>query len=362
MSERMEKLLASMEASGLDAMFISKQANQRYIEGFTGNDCYLMASKRGNFLFADSRYTEMARRDCPNVEIVPHRHPYPPLEAVVAKTARDLGFGKLGFEGAHLTYDLYDVIAEELSRENIEMVSVPSIVEKIRARKEPEEIEKIAAACRTADLALEGLIKTIKHGVSELALKTELDYRLKTCGADDTGFDAMVLFGARASQPHANSSREAKLAPGDFILIDYGAMSGGYRSDTTRTFIFGKASAEQKRAYETVLFAQRESAAMLKKGANGRDVNDKALGIIKGAGFPAFDYGIGHGVGLEIHEEPFMRQNADVILEAGNVLTVEPGIYSPGWGGIRIEDTILVTEGGYEILTSFPKELIEIEP
>jgi Xaa-Pro aminopeptidase len=356
----MENLAASIEAARVDAVIITKQANQRYIEGFTGNDCYLMASKRGNFLFADSRYTEMAARECLNAEIVPHRHPHPPLEAVIAKVVREQGFRKLGFEGGHMTYALYETIAKELSRENAEMVSVPSIVEKIRARKDSGEIERIAAACRVADLALEELVKIVKPGVSELDLKIELDYRLKTNGADDVGFDAMVLFGARASQPHANSSREVKLAAGDLILIDYGAMSGGYRSDTTRTFVFGKASGEQKRAYETVLAAQRESLAMVRAGANGRDINDRALGIIKSAGLPAFDYGIGHGVGLEIHEEPFMRQNTDVILEPGNVLTIEPGTYSPGWGGIRIEDTALVTENGCEALTLFPKELIEI--
>jgi Xaa-Pro aminopeptidase len=360
MNERMERMAASMEVSEIDAMIITKQANQRYLEGFTGNDCYLVASKRGNFLLADSRYTEMARRECQNAEIAPHRHPHPPPEAVIANIAREQGFRRMGFEGGHMTYDLYAAMAKELSRENIEMVSVPSIVERIRARKDTKEVEKIAAACGMADLALRGLVKTIKPGVSELDLKTELDYRLKTCGADDVGFDAMVIFGARSSQPHANSSREVKLAEGDLILIDYGAMSGGYRSDTTRTFVFGRASGEQKRAYGTVLAAQRESLAMVRAGANGRDVNDKALGIIRSAGLPAFDYGIGHGVGLEIHEEPFMRQNADVILEAGNVITIEPGTYSPGWGGIRIEDTILVTENGCEILTSFPKELTEI--
>jgi Xaa-Pro aminopeptidase len=356
----MENLAASMEAARVDAMIITRRANQRYIEGFTGNDCYLLASRRGNFLFADSRYAEMAEKECPNAEIVPHRHPRPPLEAVMAKVVREQGFKKLGFEGGHMTYGLYAAIAGALSRENAEMVSVPSIVEKIRARKDSEEIAKIAAACRTADIALDGLVKLIKPGVSELDLKIELDYRLKTSGADDVGFDTMVLFGARASQPHANSSREAKLAAGDLILIDYGAMSEGYRSDTTRTFVFGKASGEQKRAYATVLAAQRASLAMVRAGANGRDINDKALGIIKGAGLPAFGYGIGHGVGLEIHEEPFMRQNTDVILEPGNVLTVEPGTYSPGWGGIRIEDTALVTENGCEVLTSFPKELMEI--
>lgn len=215
-------------------------------------------------------------------------------------------------------------------------------------------------ACQIADRALKDLLPCIKPGVSELELATELEYLMKTGGAEGTGFESMVLFGARSSQPHAIPQGDVRLAPGDFILIDYGACKGGYRSDTTRTFICGKASEEQRYAYEAVLRAQRASLEKAVPRANGRELNQIALDIIRDADLPGFDYGIGHGVGLEIHEEPFMRQNTDVLLEPGMILTIEPGTYKPGWGGIRIEDTLLITEDGHRVLTNFPKELMEL--
>jgi Xaa-Pro aminopeptidase len=360
MKNRLEKLEQSLAEAGLDALFISKQANERYIEGFTGGDCYLLASGAGNFLIADSRYVEMAGHECRYASVVPYRNPHPPLETVVARIAGELGFKRIGFEGGHLTYDIYQKISETLSAINAEFISSQSMVEKIRAIKDESEALAVAAACRVADTALDELVKLLASGVSELEVKIELDHRLKVCGAEDTGFDTIVLFGARASQPHANSQRDVKLKEGDFILIDYGACLNGYRSDTTRTFVSGRVSDEQKRAYETLLAAQKECVGMVKPGANGRDINERALGMIKEAGFPAFGHGIGHGVGLEIHEEPFLRQNADTILAPGNVVTIEPGIYVPGWGGIRIEDTVLVTEAGHEVLTSYSKELVEL--
>jgi Xaa-Pro aminopeptidase len=355
----MEKLTASMAEKELDAILIIKQANERYIEGFTGNDCFLLASREGNFLLADSRYTEMAASECESAQVIPHRHPYPPFEQVLSALVRERGFKRLGFE-SQMPYAMYEAIASELRKENVVMKPVSSLVESIRAHKDDAEIENISSACGIADRALLALTGVIKLGISELDLKIEIDYLLKTGGAEDVAFETMVLFGARASQPHANSRGDVKLREGDFILIDYGAVVNGYRSDTTRTFVAGRATDEQKRAYNTVLRSQVESLSMVRLGANGRDINDRALKIIKEAGFPAFSYGIGHGVGLEIHEEPSMRQNTDTMLTPGMVHTIEPGIYIPGWGGIRIEDTILVTEDGSKVLTSFPKDLMEL--
>ncbi|MDR1916968.1 MAG: Xaa-Pro peptidase family protein [Synergistaceae bacterium] len=358
MKDRQAQLTEALAKSGVDAILLTKQANQRYIEGFPGNDCYMIASGRGNFLIADSRYTELGDMTCRSAKILPHRPPHPPLGEVIAQISRTYGFSRIGFERNDITWGEHEAISERLSADGIVMVPVASLMESIRAKKDTEEIEKISNACRIADLALKDLIRFVKPGVTELGLKTELDYSLKKHGAEDVSFDTMVLFGARASQPHADSRADVKLCDGDFILIDYGAASDGYRSDTTRTFICGHASDQQKLAYETALKSQIESLSLVAPGANGRDINGCARGIIQDAGFPAFEYGIGHGVGLEIHEEPFLRQNTDVILEPGMVLTVEPGIYKPGWGGIRIEDTVLVTEDGHEVLTLFPKELV----
>ena len=355
----MLKLTEVMKREGLDAIILTKSQNQRYLEGFTGGDCYMVASPEQNFLIADSRYTEMAERECRSAVICPHRHPFPPFGEVIAKIITDNGFKRVGFEREHMTWGQFDDIMKALCG-SAEMIATTGLVENIRAVKTPEETALLGAACRIADRALWDLLPCIKPGVSEADLKTELEYRLKVGGADAFSFDTMVLFGARASQPHANSQSNVYLRPGDFILIDYGASYCGYKSDTTRTFMCGRASDEQRHAYETVLHSQRESLALVRPGANGNDINKLALDIIQKAGYPPYGYGVGHGVGLEIHEEPFMRQNRDISLEANMTITIEPGIYIPGWGGIRIEDTVLVTEDGYRTLTSFPKELMEI--
>jgi Xaa-Pro aminopeptidase len=347
-----------MELQDLDALFITNPANQRYLEGFTGADCFMLATAKKNFLIADNRYIEMAQSECRSAEVVPHRAPNPPLHEVAARLAGDNGLRRIGFEKNRLVWSLYDDIAKAVA--DVELVPTSSIVEGIRAKKSPAEAAAIETACGIADRALKDVLPIVKEGISELDLKIELDYRMRTGGAEDTAFDTMVLFGARPSQPHANSRRDVRLKPGDFILIDFGARLDGYRSDTTRTFVFGHAGEEQKRAYNAVLRSQEASLDAVFPGANGRDINDIALGIIKGEGFPAFEYGIGHGVGLEIHEEPFMRQNEDVFLETGMVVTIEPGSYKPGWGGIRIEDTVLVTPDGHKTLTRFPKEFVEL--
>jgi Xaa-Pro aminopeptidase len=344
----------------LDALFITNPANQRYLEGFTGGDCFMLAAAKKNFLIADNRYIEMAQAECRSAEVVPHRAPNLPLHEVVARLAGDNGLRRIGFEKERLVWNLYDDIAKTIAGAGAELVPTSSVVEGIRAKKNSAEAESIETACGIADRALEGVLSIIKEGISELDLKIELDHRMRTGGAEDTAFDTMVLFGARPSQPHANSRRDSRLRAGDFILIDFGACLDGYKSDTTRTFVFGHADEEQKKAYNAVLRAQEASLEAISPGANGRDINGIALEIIRGEGFPAFEYGIGHGVGLEIHEEPFLRQNKDVFLEAGMVVTVEPGSYKPGWGGVRIEDTVLATPDGHKTLTRFPKGLMEL--
>lgn len=360
MDARNERLADILRAGGLDAVLLTKQANQRYLEGFTGGDCFLLASGRENFLIADSRYTEMAAQECRTAAILPHRFPHPPLGEAAAEVARSRGWRRVGFEGAHISWSLHEELVTAFAEAGAAFVSAPSDMEDLRSRKDADEVAALQEACRIADAALGELLPLLHPGVSELEMKIELDYRMRRAGAEDTAFDTMVLFGARASQPHATSRRDAVLRAGDFVLIDYGAVVRGYRSDTTRTFVCGEPSDEQRRAYSTVLRAQEESLEMVRPGANGWALNARALEIITEAGFPPFGYGIGHGVGLEIHESPALRQKTDKLLGSGMVVTVEPGIYIPGWGGIRIEDTVLVTGDGRRVLTHFPKELIII--
>lgn len=360
MDNRYKRLKKSLDEANIDALVLTKTANQRYLEGFTGSDCFMLVGGAKNFIVADSRYTEMAEHECRTAAVRPHRMPHPPFGEVLASAAREAGFARVGFEAGSILWEQHRDMASAMEAVGVEFVPTESLVEKIRAKKEPEEAAMLGAACQIADRALRDLLLRVRPGVSEMDLKIELEYRLRTGGAEAVSFDTMVLFGARSSQPHAVSRGDVYLKKGDFILIDYGAKKGGYCSDTTRTFVCGSASDEQRAAYDAVLKAQVEALAMIAPGGNGRDINQRALDVITGAGWPGYGYGIGHGVGLEIHEQPFLRQQTDCILEPDMTVTVEPGTYKPGWGGIRIEDTVLVTERGHEVLTSFPKELIEL--
>jgi Xaa-Pro aminopeptidase len=354
------RLALALDEAGIDALFIAKPVNQRYIDGFTGGECYMIASKEKFFLLADSRYTEWAASECRESEVVPHGGTYGTMPEVAAKIIGDSGLTKIGFEDDILSWSLSEKISEAISKTGAKLVPAPSLVERIRSRKSGGEARRIAAACEIADKALESVMSLIKPGVSEFDIKTELDYKMKTGGADDVSFETIVLFGARTSMPHAISRKDALLKAGDFALIDFGALYDGYHSDMTRTFVCGRASDEQKAVYNAVLKAQLAAIEELAAGVNGRDLCDKATRIIREAGFPPFSHSLGHGVGLEIHEFPSLRSGRDEYLAADMTVTIEPGSYKPDRGGVRIEDSALITDGGNRILTHFTKELTEL--
>lgn len=352
--QRIAALRGIMAQDDLDAMLITKDENQRYFEGFTGSECYYLVTAKESFLIADDRYTEMAGKDCRFAKIVPHRDPYPPYNEVITETCRTAGVRKLGFEADAIRFLQYDSIKAAAASAGVEMVPTTNLCENIRAVKDEEEVKLICGACGIADKALETLLPQMKPGVSERDLVRELEYIMCGLGAEAPSFDTMVLFGARSSQPHAVPSHDVKLREGDLILIDYGALYNGYMSDTTRTFVCGKPSAEQKENYARVLRSQLAGEAAVKAGTPSYLVNKASRDILAGEG--CFNYGVGHGVGLEIHEQPFIRRNTQEPLRSGMIVTVEPGIYLPGWGGIRIEDTVCVREDGAQILTHFPKD------
>jgi Xaa-Pro aminopeptidase len=355
------RLEAELKARGLDALIVTRDANQRFLEGYTGSDCYLLASGQASWLVADSRYTEQAERECRRARVAPHRDPHPPYAEVLARLASSAGFGRVGFEAACLSYAQYAALMAAFEG-GPELVPTESVVEKLRMVKEGGALELIERACAIADRALEAVLSEIREGVSELDVDRELEYRIRQLGGERSGFETIVAFGARSSQPHAVPSAEAKLAEGDLVLIDYGVLLGGYRSDTTRTFVLGRSSARQREVYGLVLESQRRGIEAMVAGASGAEPDAVARGYLaERCAEGVFSYGLGHGVGLEIHEEPFMSRRCEIILEGGMVVTCEPGLYLPGWGGVRIEDSVLIGEGGPRCLTSFPKEsLIEL--
>ncbi len=354
--ERLCRLREALKASELDGILITKDQNQLYFDGFIGSECYYLVTEKKSFLIADSRYTEMASQSCRHAQIVPHRDPFPPYSEVTAKLCREEGVKKLGFEADSIKYLQYSALKDELERCEVSMLPTVDLCENIRAVKEECEIEYIAEACRIADKSLHDLMPFMKQGVSEMDLVRELEYIMCKNGADKPSFTTMVLFGAKASQPHAVPSHDAVLKEGDLILIDYGASYRGYLSDTTRTFVCGKADSKQEEIYKRVLASQIEGVKASKSGNTTFNVDKVSRDLLEGDG--CFTYGVGHGVGLEIHEQPFMRRTTSFPLETNMIVTVEPGIYLPGWGGIRIEDTLCVKENEPLILTKFPKDTL----
>lgn len=359
MDTRYERLKKILDGAGADAVIIASQEDQRYLEGFVGGDCLLVASGEKNWLIADTRYEEMARHQCRTAEVALHKRGETSIGDVAAACALKSGFRQVAFE-TDIPWSLWSELAVSFKASGTPLVPLEASLDEMRAVKDRDEIEKTKEACRIADAALEQLLPSFRPGVSELEMKTELEYAMKRLGADDVSFDTMVLFGARSSQPHAVSERGAILREGDFILIDYGAAFEGYRSDTTRTFFYGRASDRQREAYASVIRALDLSLEMMRPGAVGGEICRAAAKVIEDAGFPPFGHALGHGVGLKIHEWPSMRAISEAVLEPGMIVTAEPGTYTPGWGGIRVEDTVVITENGVEILTRFTKELKEL--
>lgn len=356
---RVQKLVEKLEAGGLDGILLIKDSNIRYISGFTGSDSYVIVSAKARTFITDSRYTEQAEAECSGFDVVRWRSPAPGLMETIQKACEINGIKVLGFEQEKVTYELYEKLAKGLG--GVKLVPTSGLVEGIRYVKDEDEIECIRNAAKIADEAFEEILKYIKAGVTEKDIERELQYMIKKKGADDIGFPIIVASGKRSSLPHAIPS-DKKIEKGDFVTLDFGAMYKGYRSDMTRTVVVGEADGKQKEIYDIVKAAQAEGEKAIKSGVSGSVPDDSARGYIKNAGYgDFFGHGLGHGVGLDIHEEPFMSFSCEKTLIEGNMITVEPGIYLPDWGGVRIEDTVLVKADGIEILTKSSKELIELK-
>ena len=356
--QRAEKLLKSLQKEGLDGIFLQKDANIRYLSGFTNSDSYLLLAPEKRAIITDSRYTEQAEKECTGYEVVRWRNPYPSLAETLLTLSEKWGIKKLGFEGAVISYDLYTRLKEAL--EGIELIPASGLVEEIRKIKDEDEISLIRKACDISDKSFEELLGYIKPGLSEKDIEREFQYILKKNGADEIAFDIIGISGVKTSLPHGIPS-DKLIEAGDFVTFDFGAQVQGYKCDMTRTICVGKATDDQKKIYDIVAKSQKRGLEAVRAGVPGKLVDKASRDVIEEAGYGRyFGTGLGHAVGLEIHELPFMSTSCEEYLAAGNVLTVEPGIYLPSWGGVRIEDTVLVKEEGCEILTHATKKLIEL--
>lgn len=357
MQIRYHKLNALLEEKELDAVLVSDGYNMRYLSGFTGATGYLLITKNSKTLFTDSRYTIAATAQAPDytvVEVDAGRDYCKFINQVL--TAENIAL--LGFEANQVRYATYQNLKERLAVK--ELVPLGGELADLRRIKTAEEIAMHRKAEHIGDIAFEEILKELKPGITELEVAAKLEYIMKMNGADKLSFESIVASGINSSKPHAEPGHK-KIESGDFVTMDFGCVYNGYCSDMTRTVVVGKANEKQKEIYNTVLKAQLAVLDMLKPGLKGKEYDKVARDVIYGAGYEGyFGHGLGHSVGLEIHENPRFSMMEEDIVEAGMIMTVEPGIYLPDLGGVRIEDMVVLTEDGYENLTHSKKELIEL--
>lgn len=354
--DRCERVQEILRERDLDAILITRDSNIRYVSGFTGSESFVVLSASDRVFITDSRYTEQAEQECARFRVVRYRDPYPSIEETLQNVASSLGIRRLGFERQSISFDLHSKISETLK--GVEFVPTSGVVETPRYTKNPEEVALVRRAAGVADAAFNHILGIVRPGVSEKDIELELDCFMRKNGAFASAFPIIVASGTRSSLPHAVPT-EKKVQEGDFVTMDFGALFEGYRSDMTRTVIVGRAEDRQREVYDVVKRAQEEGIRAVRAGVKGSEPDRAARAVIEAAGLgDNFGHGLGHGVGLEVHEEPRMSRESDSVLSAGCIVTVEPGVYIPGWGGVRIEDTVLVLEDSCEALTLSPKEMI----
>lgn len=351
---RLTKLRERMQAENLDGFIISSPENRRYMSGFTGTSAMLVILLNKAYLLTDFRYIAQATTQAPEFEVVDTGSDF-------FQSVKDLAQGakRIGFEEDYTTYAMYLELKAAVA--NAELLEQASILTGLRSIKEPDELEKLRQAVKIADDAYAHILKFVEFGQSEDEISLELEFNMRKAGASGGSFDFIVASGWRGSMPHGVASSKT-LQQGELVTLDFGAVFQGYCSDITRTFGMGKVDEKQREIYEIVLKANKAGIAAIKPGLKGKEVDAVARQIIADAGYGNFfGHGLGHSVGLAIHESPRFSLREEQIIEAGMVITVEPGIYLPDWGGVRIEDMIVVTEDGCEVLTQAPKEFIIIE-
>lgn len=347
--------VAQLAEPKLDALLVTSLHNVRYLTGFTGsNAAVLLFQSAPAILFTDPRYAVQSRQQ---VNCRVHIAKGPLTKSILREIDRT-GVRAIGFDRDNLTVAQLEALRKELpGRARLEPTS--GLIERLRMIKDASEIERIRASVTANSKALETALKRFKIGMREADLAAEIDYQNRKLGAEAPSFDTIVAAGERSALPHAHAGA-SKIGPG-ILLIDMGAFRDGYASDMTRMVHIGPATPKYKRAYRAVLEAQLAAIAAVKPGALSRTVDGAARRTLKAYNLEReFVHSTGHGLGLEIHEPPRIGRKDKTRLEPGMAITVEPGIYIEGWGGIRIEDTVLVTPSGVEVLTPTPKELREI--
>ncbi|MCD5414592.1 MAG: Xaa-Pro peptidase family protein [Clostridiales bacterium] len=353
MSEKIDRIRNLLKEKELDAVILSKTENKMYSSGFTGTAGDVLISKDKAMLYTDFRYIEQAENQCKDYEIIEISKQNPIYDKL-----NQLEISKLGFEDDFITFSDYKKYEKKL--DNVELVPLNGALTKIRSIKFEDEIALIEKAASITDDALDYILKFIKPGVSEMSIAIELEHYMKIQGAQKNSFDFIVASGKRSALPHGRAT-EKIIEEGDMFTLDFGCVYKGYCSDMTRSFVIGKATDKQKEIYNVVLEAQVKALNSVKPGITGIELDKIARDLITKKGYGKnFGHGLGHGLGLEVHELPHINVLGDVKMQPGMIITIEPGVYISGYGGVRIEDLVLVTETGFRVLSKSSKELLEL--
>jgi Xaa-Pro aminopeptidase len=344
-----QKLGKLMQRRNLDAILFWGMENIRYLSGFSGSDGALIYAPEARIFLSDSRYAEQAKNEVKNSTFLQYRQKLPGI----SEALRSLRCRNIGFEASALHFESYRILKERLSR--VSFVPLSSDLAGLRAIKDPGETEKVKRAVQIASASFNKTLGKVKAGAEEKKIAESLECEFRKRGGEKPAFDTIVASGFRAALPHGSASPK-RLQAGETVVIDFGTRFQGYHSDETKTLVLGKPDSKTKKIYEIVRRAQSKAIQAIRPGVSGRAIDAAAREVIQKAGFGKyFGHGTGHGVGLAVHEDPAISPYGKRVVEEGMVFTVEPGIYVPGWGGVRLEDMVRVTARGCELLTYLPK-------
>jgi Xaa-Pro aminopeptidase len=361
MLQRIKKLQTILKANNLDCLLLheleqSKSAQVRYLCGYSGDNGLLLVLPNDAILITDFRYkTQIAKEVKGAKKVIAQQSLFSELGKFKQLTVKNL---RIGYLDEYLPSKLLGIIKKQLPESLL--VPTTGLVESIAIIKDTEEVTCIERAVEIADVAFDRILQIIRPGISELDVAAELEYQMKMLGSENPSFETIIASGYRSALPHGRASAK-KIKTGEFVTLDFGATYDGYHSDITRTVVVGKADAKQKKIYNLVLKAQISGCKKARAGLTGPDVDKHVRDIISKAGYgKQFGHGLGHGIGLLIHEGPRLSPLSSDLLQPNMVVTIEPGIYLEGWGGVRIEDDVVITKTGCRIMNKAEKRLIEL--
>jgi Xaa-Pro aminopeptidase len=357
-STRIDSLRRSLKQQGLEALLVTNVVNVTYLTGFGGDSSYLLVTPKKVILISDSRFETQLREECPGLECE-IRDAQTTTMALTCECIQKLRCSEVGIESDTLTKSGFDQVARSLPA--VLLRDTHGLVEQLRAIKDREEQEKIRRSIRVNERVFEVLRAKLEGRMSERQIAYDLEHQMRAFGATQAAFKPIIAGGPRSALPHAIPS-DHLVNESPFLLVDWGALVDGYSSDLTRVLITGKAPAKYRKIYDVVLEAQQRAIAAIRPGVTLKEVDREARGYIESAGYGKyFGHGLGHGFGLQVHEIPFISPIREGTLQTGMIITVEPGIYLPDFGGVRIEDNVLVTADGHEVLSQLPKAFDEVQ-